>query len=367
MEGNNIFPSLLEKVILDIWGRVGECLDTPHLKKTRKAVTFIRRVYRHKGEHGTIQPSKINFKFKKNRAGYLAAFGERHAYLPYLHLKKVQEKNPEAIPKLRGKRQELVITSLGAGACIELYGICLFYLSDAPRQPLRLTLNSVEKEREWSSSQHVIFTRVLKETFPKVDVDPIDINADLKEDAIPKFVVQYDSLIRTDILLIYNVLNEIPSTYVKQVWRNIRFLIDIFQRPVLILIMEPSASRAEPRIYQIKEQIVQQTDLIEESKEEIFYFDKAPIYIRRIESENDLNYRLFGNSINGPGPDFETSISRAHMSCAKIPDSPITFEQTTSQIVRLGKKRGRRGEFSLRHNRVGRQYTFGSVSDNWKL
>ncbi len=297
----------------------------------------------------------------------MAAFGERHAYLPYLHLKKVQGKNPEAIPKPRGKRQELVITSLGAGACVELYGICLFYLEDAPRQPLRLTLNSVEKEREWSSSQHVIFTRVLKETFPKVDVDPIDINADLKEDALPKLVAQYDSLIRTDMLLIYNVLNEIPSTYVRQVWRNIRFLIDIFQKPVLILLMEPSAARAEPRIYQIKEQIVQQADLIEESKEELFYFDKVPVFIMMVKSENDLNYRLFGTSIDGSKPDFETSISRARMSCVKKPDSPITMEQITSQIVRLGKKRGRKGEFSLRRNRVGRQFTLGSFSDNWKL
>jgi hypothetical protein len=230
-----------------------------------------------------------------------------------------------------------------------------------------LTLNSVEKEREWSSSQHVIFTRVLKETFPRVDVDSIDINADLKEDALPKFVVQYDRLIRTDILLIYNVLNEIPSTYVRQVWRNIRFLLDIFQRPVLILLMEPSAARAEPRIYQIKEQIIQQADLIEESKEEIFYFDEAPVCIKMVESENDLNYRLFGIGIDGSKPNFEASISRAYMSCVKKPDSPITMEQIASQIVRIGKKRGRKGEFSLRRNRVGRQFTFGAFSDNWKL
>lgn len=73
-EDRNIFPSLLEKVLVDIWGGVGDRLDTLHLKKTRAAISYIRRVYRHKGEHGTIQPSKINYEFKKNRAVYLLLF-----------------------------------------------------------------------------------------------------------------------------------------------------------------------------------------------------------------------------------------------------------------------------------------------------
>jgi len=364
----NIFPSLLEKVLVDIWGGVGDRLDIRNLRRTREAVSYIRRVYRHKGEHGTIQPSKINYQFKKNRAGYLAAFGEKHAYLPYLHLEKVQSKNPEAIPKPRGKRNELVVTSLGAGACVELFGICLFYLSGSPSQSLLLKLNSVEKEREWNSNQHIVFTRVLKDTFPKVDVDKIDILVDLKENAIPAFANHYDRLINTDILLVYNVLNEIPSTYANKVWRNIRFLIDIFQREVLILLMEPSASRAEPRIYRIKEQLVQQTDLIEESKEEIFHFTEAPVCINISDSEDDLNYRLFGHSTDGSrSPDFEPSISRAHTSSVKKPDSPITMEQIAQQLSRLGVKRGRRGAVAFRRRRVGAQYTFVSISDKWKL
>jgi hypothetical protein len=363
----NIFPSLLEKVLVDIWGGVGDRLSKPHLKSTRVATSYIRRVYRHKGEHGTIQPSQINYRLKKNRAGYLAAFGERHAYLSYLHLKKAQSKNPEAIPKPRGKRNELVITSLGAGACVELFGLCLFYLSGSPRQSLLLKLNSVEKEREWNSSQHIVFTRVLKDTFPKVDVDKIDIHVDLKENAIPAFANQYDRLVNTDILLIYNILNEIPSTYANKLWRNIKFLIDIFQRPVLILLMEPSALRAEPRIYIIKEQIIQQTDLIEESKEEIFYFNEAPVCIKMSNSEDDLNYRLFGPSADSSRTDFETSISRAHMSSVKKPDSPITIEQMARQLSKLGVKRGRKGAGAFRRGRVGPQYTFVSISDDWKL
>lgn len=366
-EDKNTFPSLLEKVLVDIWGDAGDRLSKLNLRSTRSALSYIRRVYRHHGEHGTIQPSKINYRLKKNRAGYLAAFGEKHAYLSYLHLKKVQSKNPEVIPKPHGKRKELVVTSLGAGACIELYGICLFYLSDMPRQSLLLKMNSVEKEREWNSSQHIVFTRVLKDTFPKVEVDPISIEADLKVDAIPKLADRYDRLTNTDILLIYNVLNEIPSTYATKVWRNIKFLIDIFQRPVLILLMEPSALRAEPRIYIIKEQLVQQTDLIEQSKEEIFNFTEAPVCVKMGDSNDDLNYRLFGPSTDSSMPDFDTSISRAHMSSVKKPDSPITMEQIARQLSRLGIKRSRKGAVAFRRGRVGPQYTFVSISDDWKL
>lgn len=363
----NIFPSLLEKVIVDIWGGGGDHLSTTHLKSTRAALSNIRRVYRFKGEHGTIQPTKINYQLKRNRAGYLAAFGEKHAYLAYLHLKRVQSKNPEAIPKPRGKRNELVITSLGAGACIELFGICLFYLLDSPRQSLFLKLNSIEREREWNSSQHIVFTRVLKDTFSKVDVDPVNIEADLRADAIPLFANQYDRLSNTDVLVIYNVLNEISSTRATKVWRNLKFLIDIFQRPVLILLMEPSAPKAEPRIYKIKRQIAQQTDLISESKEETFRFIEAPIRINMGDSDDDLNYRLFKPSTDGSRPEFNTSISRAHLASLKKPDSPITVEQMARQLSGLGVKRTRRGTSAYRRGKVGKQYTFVSISDEWKL
>ena len=62
-------------MLVDIWGGGGDRLSDTHLKNTREALSQIRRVYRHKGEHGTIQASKINYAIKKNRAGYLAVFG----------------------------------------------------------------------------------------------------------------------------------------------------------------------------------------------------------------------------------------------------------------------------------------------------
>ena len=365
------FPSLLEKVIVDIWGGSGEQLNKLQLKNTRTALSNIRRVYRYRSEHGVKHPTRINYKIKKNRAGYLAAFGEKHAYLSYLHLKRVQSKNPEAIPKPRGKKRELVITSLGAGACIELYGIRLYYLLDSFSQPLHLKLNSIEKESEWNSSQHIVFTRVLKSFFPKVDVDPTNIKADLKEDVIHILANYYDNLICTDILLIYNVINEIPSSCTSRVWKNVRFLLDIMHRPTLILMMEPSAPRAEPRIYSIKEQILQQSDLIDMSKEEAFHFIDEPVCIKNDFSTDELNSRLFGAGKDGLRPEFNTYIERAHMSALKKPDSPISIEQIAQQLSLLGTKRVRKGPSPYLRPRIrkkdGEQFTFVSVSPEWKL
>ena len=222
------FSAQLESVLVNIWGGKGDRLTTTRIKQTRKALAEIRAIYRFKGEHGTPAPSKINYRFAKNRAGYLAAFGERHAYLSYFQLKKVFSHMPDAVPQPHGKRNELSITSLGAGACIELYGICQFYLGQY-QQHLFIKLNSIEKERAWVPNRHIVFARVLKNAFPKLDIDPIDIDANLTADAITTLSTYYDRLVETDILLIYNVMNEIPTTYAKRVWRNIKFLLNIFQ------------------------------------------------------------------------------------------------------------------------------------------
>ena len=362
---NYIFPTLLESVLVNIWGGSGNRLERRELERTRQAITSIRKIYRFKGESGSQQPSKINYGFKKNRAGYLESFGERHAYLSFLHLRNVQSKQPDVIPLQRGKKNELVITSLGAGACIELYGLCLIYLGES-RQTLTLKLNSIEKEREWVPNRHLLFSTVLKRTFPRLEIDPVDIDADLRKDAIPQFSQHYDRLSGTDILLIYNVLNEIPTTYSKQVWRNVKFLLDNFQKPVLILLMEPSAGRAEPRILWLKQLITQESELVESSKEELFYFDTPPACIEMDSSKQCLNYRLFGMKIEGSKPTFERHIQRSHMACIKRPNSPLSMEQVSKQLLSLETKRGRRGVFLPRHGQVRQQYTFGHINEQWR-
>jgi hypothetical protein len=120
------FIDAFKPILLKSWGSYQEHLDESLLINTREALSYIRLVYRFKGESGAESPTHINYKQPRNRAGYLAAFGERHAYLSYAHLKKIQSINPDAIPS-PNKDGELTVTLVGAGPAIEIYGLCLFY------------------------------------------------------------------------------------------------------------------------------------------------------------------------------------------------------------------------------------------------
>lgn len=207
---------------------------------------------------------------------------------------------------------------------------------------------------------------MLKESFPKLDIDPLDITIDMKEDAVLKLAQHYDRLVSTDILFIYNIMNEIPTDFKKLVWKNIKFLLDIFQRPVLILLMEPSSERAEPRIHWLKIQLAQETELIKSGKEDLFAFDTEPVCIKMDSSGDCLNHRLFGIRIRGAKPTFETTSRRSHLACFKKPNSPISLEQVTRQLSDLDIKRGRRGDFLSKYGRVRQQYTFGYISEHWR-
>ena len=105
-----LFTEALESVLLSIWGGTKDYLDSSQVKKTRDALVEIRAIYRFKGEYRKQYPTTINYQPPKNRAGYLAAFGQRHAYLTYAHLRRIEGINPEVIPRPEDKKGELVVT-----------------------------------------------------------------------------------------------------------------------------------------------------------------------------------------------------------------------------------------------------------------
>ena len=93
-----VFTEALESILVNIWGGTKDHLDDALIKKTRNALTEIRGIYRFKGDFPGKYPSTIQYKVPKNRAGYLAAFGQRHAYLPYVHLKIINRIMEIAVP-----------------------------------------------------------------------------------------------------------------------------------------------------------------------------------------------------------------------------------------------------------------------------
>jgi len=356
-----LFTEALESVLVNVWGGTKDHLDDSQIKKTRRALVEIRGAYRFKGEFPRKYPSNIQYRLPKNRAGYLAAFGQRHAYLPYVHLKRVERKNPAVIPKPEEKRGELVITTLGAGAAIETYGICFFYNEESQRLR-QLHLNLVEKVNDWKSNRHTVFDKLLKGTFRKLGVFPTDIDADLTKDCIPKFANYYNEIAKSDILLIYNVMNEITTIHSNMVWRNIKFILNIREHPLLILLAEPSARNASPRVSWLKTQLAQYSEVIDNSDEEEFFFDSEPLQINLENTGIGLNDRLFGQTMDGGKPQLMTSIKRTLMTCRIKPQSPIPMEQVQKQLAMLNIKRGLKGRFVKQHTP---QSTFWGEYPDW--
>lgn len=327
------FISALEPILIKAWGSYQDRLDDNLLKKTRDALSYIRRVYRFKGELGAEAPARIDYREPKNRAGYLAAFGERHAYLAYAHLKKVQEVDPSAIP-MPNADGELTITLVGAGPAIEAYGLCLFYNENA--HALKgLTLNLIEKvNKEWQPTRDTVLSGLIREVLPKVDIYQVPIEADLREhNCVQIFAGHHDSLVSTDLLLIYNVLNEIESMYAPVVLRNLSYIIRQCEQPLLVLLAEPTALKAWPRIRWIRNLMLQYSKvLIDESNEEI-KFSEEPTKV----TLTGVNERLFSRAIEKNPPFFETSIKRVIMACQMIPPDPFT-SQRYEQLRKLQSK-----------------------------
>ncbi len=331
------FIDAFEPMLIKAWGSYLNQLDDNLLKKTRDALSYIRRVYRFKGERGAESPSRVDYREPTHRAGYLAAFGERHAYLSYAHLKKLQGKNPNAIP-LPNKRGELTVTLVGAGPAIETYGLCLFY-NETTHELKSLTLNLIEKVREWQPTRDLVINRLIKDVMPKVDIYSIPIEADIKEtNCIQTFAAQHDSIVSTNILIIYNVLNEIEASYASIVLRNLSYIIRQCDKPLLVLLAEPTAPKAWPRIKWIRKLLLQHTTVFLDELNEKFIFSKEPTKV----AMKGINKRLFSREIEKNPPTFETSLNRVIMACQMVP--PELFEsQRYEQLKRLSLKRDRKG------------------------
>lgn len=356
-----LFTEALESLIVNIWGGTKDHLDDSLIKKTRKALVEIRGIYRFRGDFPGKYPSSIQFRLPRNRAGYIAAFGQRHAYLTYAHLKIIEGINQAVIPKPEDRNGKLVVTILGAGAAMETYGICYFYNAETHRLH-KLHLNLVEKVDAWKPNRHTMFDKILNGTFPKLDIIPTDIDADLTTDCVPKFADYYDKIVETNILLIYNVLNEIHTKYQKMVWRNIDFILKICGRQLLILLMEPSVPKARPRVDWLKRLLVQHSDVIHNKNEEEIVFNSEPLKIEYEGTNIGLNDRLFGQTMNGGKPLLQKSLSRTHIACIVRPQSPISMEQIQKQFEMLNFKRGEKGRFIRQPKQ---QSTFWDAFPDW--
>lgn len=84
------------------------------------------------------------------------------------------------------------MTPVRTGPAIKTYGLCLFYYEHA-HELKRLTLNLIEKVKEWHTTRDTVVSGLIREVFQKLDIFQIPIEADIKEaNSIQTFATHHD-------------------------------------------------------------------------------------------------------------------------------------------------------------------------------
>lgn len=341
------FTEEFEPILVAAWRSAGDRLNDSQLAQTRSAVVQLREIYRFR----TTSVYKIRFDVPKNAAGYLAAFGQRHAYLAYEHLKKVSELSPESIPEPDGKG-ELTVTVLGSGAAVEVYGLCLFY-NEFSHRLKRLRLNLVEKVQEWKPTRQIVIGRLLKAKFPKLSIFQHDIDLDLAADnGVPQLAFHHDELVKSKILLIYNVLNEIKVENRARVWKNLQYILRQCDNALLVLMAEPNAPKARPRVSWLEDRLAECSRVIMLDPRANVRFDHDPVKIELEGTGEGLNDRLFGTHVDGSRPTLQADIVRTLLAATIKPLSPVAPELVQAQLRTLKIKRAKKGRFAPRDGKT---------------
>jgi hypothetical protein len=165
----------------------------------------------------------------------------------------------------------------------------------------------------------------------------------LVQDNIVLLSQNYKNLADSDIILIYNVLNEITSKPLdqKMVWENLKYILKLCDKSALVLLMEPAAKYTRPRVQPTIERLSAVTKYVIDPNEEEFTFDKQPLKIQYENSSDGLNVRLFGNPIDGHRPTLEKSLRRIHLACVRIPISQFDAERQFRSVTRPRDERQR--------------------------
>jgi hypothetical protein len=176
---------------------------------------------------------------------------------------------------------------------------------------------------------------------PKVEVYSIPIEADIKEaNCVQTFATHHDTLINTQLMLIYNVLNEIETEYAHMVLRNLSYIIRQCEQPVLVLLAEPAAKKALPRIKWIRQLLLQYSTVIIDELNENISFQAEPIMIEL----KGVNHRLFSKDFGKNPPDFETTLNRVIMACHMTPPEPFSSQQYEQLRRQFAVRRDRKGK-----------------------
>ena len=326
------FASEFEILLARTWESQSNALSAQYVRKTRDAITSIREFYTFKMQ----MPSKINYRVKKNRAGYLASFGERHAYLPHYQLRQISQKFSAKIPQPQDG--ELTLTLLGGAAAVEAFGV-LYYFNEKTQVIRRLNLITIEKVNEWDEVRRLYVNTLLKDFFRKVSIKDFKISADLTQPCQRIFAEHHDVLINTDILMCYNVLNENEVSQQRAIIANLRYILNLNMKPLLVMLMEPSPDKSIARVRPFKTYLATISEVLQDDIQ-AYQFNEDPLRIAMNKDDpQDLNMRLFGQTVGGAAnPVFYDNIKRIAFSALKQPNERLPLSSLVQQVEDLRDK-----------------------------
>lgn len=333
----NTLSEEFEPALVSAWGKSGMTLTEADVRKTRKQIVDLRLMYTHHGDPvGTLR-----FDRNKNQAGYLGAFGQRHALLPYEHLKRIEATNPELVPQPNAKG-ELTVTIVGAAAALELYGVLLYYNENTARVR-RLHVNLLDKVKEWSPVRDQVIGQLLKQKFPKTSIYREDIVVDIaSQQSIRTLVQNHDKFASSDILMVYNVLNEIPEHFADRVWRTIRTLLWLNEKASLMMVAEPTNTKVAPRVNWLIERLATVGTQVAFDPRAVVQFDHEPVALDLEGTGVGPNDRLFTRVKGEPSPTFQTSITRLLYASYFDPRRILPIEAQVAQYREASRPRSRR-------------------------
>jgi hypothetical protein len=260
--------------------------------------------------------------------------------LSYIQLKKIQAIHPEAIPE-PGTNGELTVTLVGAGPAVEVYGLCLFY-NESTQRLRKLQLNLIDKVSDWQPTRELIVSRLLKDVMPKVDIYSAPIEADITQsNCVQTFATFHDALVSTQLLFVYNVLNEIEVEYRDRVLRNLSYVIRQVEQPLLLLMAEPTVLKAWPRIKWFRELLLRHFNVLLDEPDSRIRFDTDPTNMVL----QGINERLFSRLLDKNPPTFDPGLSRSLIACSMASVSPFS-SQHYEQLRRTQLKRDRKGRIT---------------------
>jgi len=343
-----------EILLARTWESQSSILSGRYVQKTRDAISYIREFYTFKMQ----MPSKINYKAKKNRSGYLASFGQRHAYLPYYQLRQIGQQFSAKIPQPQDG--ELTLTLLGGAAAVEIFGI-LHYFNEKTQVIRKLNLVTIEKVSEWDNVRSLYLNTLIKDFFRKVSIKQFKINADLRQPCHIQFAQQHAVLTKTDILMCYNVLNENEVSEQHAILKNVRYILNLNMKRLLIMLMEPSPDKSIKRVRPFKVYLASTSEILQDDIQ-TYRFDEDPLRIAmNTEDPGDLNTRLFGTRTTGAGnPVFYDNIKRIACCAVKKPNETVPLSTIVRQVDDQRDKE--KGYFKKRRNDPGQTDFFNLLA-----